>query len=643
MKWPIKSAIVFLFLQGMQFGNPIGASPELIDSLRNQLPYMASDTHKVWMLRDIAYYYLSEKPDSAIIFARRGYNLARNLNFTQGQIWNLYQEGLAYELLSSLDTALKIYHRAIDLSVESGDDLSRAKLYNILGVAHYYDGNYTDAIHYYSLGFVLSDSISYTEGKGHSLNNMGVIYRKQRRFDKALEIYQRSLDLKQNERDTQGMIISFYNIGLSHSYLGDHNKSLDYFLLAEEMAESVSQLGWDKSHIEIGLGVAHFNLENFEDAKIHLENGIAKSSNPGSPEYISAKAYLGAILIREGEREKGIEQLENSWEMAAKSGHRVLQRDVLKQRALAAEIVGMPQIVTESWKKFADLNEEINSEAQSWAIEEMKARFELQDKEITIALQNLELEREKARKNLYMISGFSLLFLFAISVAFIYSFWRKREQLKLAVAQREDALSKNEILFREMHHRTKNNLQLLNSLLSLQERKSSDQKVREALQSSKDSVGAISLLHRRLYQNENFRAVAMKPYLHDLAEYFRGAFGLEDREIHLYCECDDIQIDTDHAIPLGLIINELVTNSIKHAFGSTGKGAINISLKRASEDKLLLCVCDNGSAQEAKKNGSGGTGTELLKIFSQRYNARLEESDNRPGKRTEFEMSIKEI
>lgn len=351
------SLCILTFLLAAIPANFSHATPKIIDSLNATLPYLASDTHKVWVLRDIAYYYQSENPDSALHFARRGNTLARNLNFYPGRIWNLYQEGLAYELLNQVDTAVKIYHRALELTRESHDDQSRAKLYNVLGVAHYFDGDYTEAIHYYSMGFLLADSISYEEGKAHALNNLGVIYRKQRRFDKALETYKRSLDLKMSERDTAGMIISYYNIGLSHSYLNDYEKSLEYFKIANEMARANIDLGWDRSHIKIGLGVAYFNLGDFEAAKIQLRDGIRESSVKTSSEYISARAYLGAILTAEGDFKEGMQLVENAWQMAAQSGHRVLLRDVLKQRALSAERAGKPEVATESWKLFTELNE----------------------------------------------------------------------------------------------------------------------------------------------------------------------------------------------------------------------------------------------------------------------------------------------
>ncbi len=641
MSWLTKF-ISFLLICLLSFPTSNAFSNEkVIDSLQAHLPYMASDTQKVWMLRDIAYYLNSSYPDSAIIFAERGYRLARALNFTSGQIWNLYQKGLGYELSGNFEEAVKVYHRALDLAHESGDDLSRAKFYNILGVAHYFEGGFTEAIDYYSRGFALSDSVRYAEGKAHALNNLGVIYRKQRRFDRALDIYEKSLSLKKMERDTHGMIISYYNIGLSHSYLGDYEKSLQNLLMAQELSMSVGQMRWDENHIDVAIGIAHYNLGNLEWAEIHLTQAIEKLEVSANSEYISALVHLGAIEMENGLTTEGASRIEKAYDLALNLGHPVVLRDVLKERAQAAETIGHMDRAVESWKDYNDLNEELQSEAQNWAMEEMQARFELKDKEMTIALQQLDLERERAEKNLYLISGIFALLLFTVSLVFIIYSWKQRKQLEMEMALKEEALQNNELLFREMHHRTKNNLQLLSSLLSLRERNSKIPDVQQALQSSKDSVGAISLLHHRLYQKGDYRSVDFKPYLNDLTNYFIGAFGLKERNIDLKCKCDDLQLDTDTAIPLGLIINELVTNSIKHAFDERGEGEIGIDLKLTGNQTLKLIVRDNGNGMVDHSAENNGTGNNLLRIFSEKFGARLSYKPLPQGTAVEFEMPYK--
>src|SRR5690606_17724362 len=190
-----------------------------IKQLKHDLQYAESDTSKVWMLRDLAYYYQTSDPDSAIHYARRGIRLATMLDFPSGQIWCLYQEGRAYGTKNQLDSSFAIFDEAIRLAEESDDALSQAKLLNAVGVSHYLSGDFHDAVRYYNQGFLLSDSLAYQEGKSYALNNMAVIYRLQRRYDQALDLYQKSLDIKMVERDTVGIISSLYNKGLAFSYL----------------------------------------------------------------------------------------------------------------------------------------------------------------------------------------------------------------------------------------------------------------------------------------------------------------------------------------------------------------------------------------------------------------------------------------
>src|SRR5690554_5395538 len=115
-----------------------------IQRLTYELANAESDTSKVWMLRDLAYYYQTSNPDSAIHYAQRGVKLAEHLDFFSGQIWCLYQKGLAYETKNQLDSTFAIYETAIHLAETAEDAFSKAKLLNAIGVAHYFSGNFHD-------------------------------------------------------------------------------------------------------------------------------------------------------------------------------------------------------------------------------------------------------------------------------------------------------------------------------------------------------------------------------------------------------------------------------------------------------------------------------------------------------------------
>lgn len=614
-----------------------------LGKLKCQLVEAEPDTSKVWLLRDLAYHYQRVDPDSAIHYAAQGMELAERLGFPSGQIWCRYQQGIAFETKNRLDSALIIYNGAIRVAEESGDKLSKAKLLNTIGVAHYYGGNFHDAVLYYERGFRLSDSLAYREGMSYALNNMAVIYRLQRRYEQALNLYRKSLQIKTAEKDTAGIIASYYNKGLAFSYLDRHEESLTALTEAARLAEQYEGMVSDAPNITIGLGVAHYNLGNIAESRKHLEAGAAL--HPDQPhEKIWAMAYLGSIDAIQGRFQRGMSSLEEAYNLAAASGRNELLRTVLKERAKVAERMGDHRLALESWKEYSTLSDSLGKESSRWAMEEMQARFELLDKEQTISLQALQLEKETNQRKWYAISGILLLIGFMATALFLREMLRQRKQLVTEIAQKEEALEENNLLLREVHHRTKNNLQLLDSLLSLYGRTAGDDAdaAKAALESSRDSVGAIGLLHRQLYQTKTVTDVSFLPYIRDLCASFQTAYSLAERNIRLRFHCDDLRLDIDKAIPLGLVINEMVTNAIKHGFYQGSGGDIDLRVTM-NEQHLHIEVEDNGVGIIQSKKRENGTGKKLIGIFSRKFEADAEFVETGGGTLASFRIPLSKV
>lgn len=613
---------------------------EEIPRLRHELQYAALDTSKVWMFRDLAYYYQSVDPDSAIHYAQRGTALAELLDFPSGQIWCLYQEGRAYGNKNQLDSSFAIYDEAIRIAEESDDALSQAKLLNAVGVSHYLSGNFHDAVLYYNQGFLLSDSLGYQEGESYALNNMAVIYRIQRRYDQALDLYGKSLDIKKAERDTVGIISGLYNKGLAFSYLDRHEESLAALQDSKALADAYSGPVADTPSIAIGIGVAHYNLGNISESRKHLEAGI-KWSETLTPEKISAMTYLGSVDVMQGRTQQGLARIEEAYQMTVHSGRKELLRTVLKERANAAERANNHLLANESWKAYSVISDSLNNESNRWAMEEMQARFELLDKENTISIQQFQLEKEAIQRVWYLLSGCLLVGGLITVGFFLRKILKQRKQLAREVTKKEEALNENDLLLQEMHHRTKNNLQLLNSILSLHSRNINNEVARSALQSSRDSVGAIGVLHHQLYHAKDFRKIAFQPYIQKLCEYFRTAFSLEERNIHLHFQCDAFQIDIDKAVPMGLVINEMVTNSIKHAFTRRDNGRIELQV-RNGKTNITIEVEDNGIGITSRAETTSGTGRKLIQIFSNKFKADFDYVNKDEGTIAKFSIPVYE-
>jgi PAS domain S-box-containing protein len=165
---------------------------------------------------------------------------------------------------------------------------------------------------------------------------------------------------------------------------------------------------------------------------------------------------------------------------------------------------------------------------------------------------------------------------------------RRRQQAAI-----EQALAEKDTLLKEVYHRVKNNLQVVQSLLSLQSQTLPDGVARGAIDDSVQRVRAMALVHEKLYQSGNLAAVSLPSYIIDLMEQIAEAHGTDRRRVKLHAEIVDVQTGLDNAVPFGLLLTELITNCLKHAFPHGRGGDVRVSLVRQAEGDLLT-VADNG-------------------------------------------------
>jgi len=166
---------------------------------------------------------------------------------------------------------------------------------------------------------------------------------------------------------------------------------------------------------------------------------------------------------------------------------------------------------------------------------------------------------------------------------------------KKAEERLKASLKEKEVLLREIHHRVKNNLQIITSLLKLQSQHIEDKRYVEMCKDSQDRIRSMSLIHEMLYQSKHLSKINFKEYIRTLTNYlFRSCWPSPHRKIALKIESENVYLAIDNAIPCGLIINELVSNSLKHAFPDGKEGQIKIGLRSINEEDVELVVSDDG-------------------------------------------------
>jgi PAS domain S-box-containing protein len=195
---------------------------------------------------------------------------------------------------------------------------------------------------------------------------------------------------------------------------------------------------------------------------------------------------------------------------------------------------------------------------------------------------------------------------------------------------RQGELSRNlkerEVLLQEIHHRVKNNLQVISSLINMQVRKLEHGSSRDALEQCQTRVLAIALIHEKLYQSKDYSEVHFAEYARSLAASVFHALGVSETQVTLELAIDDVPLGVDRAIPCGLLLNELITNALKHAFPGGRAGAVRVALARVAGDRLRLVVSDNGvglpSGVDVQRTAS--LGLQLVTTLAEQLDAQLE-------------------
>ncbi len=198
----------------------------------------------------------------------------------------------------------------------------------------------------------------------------------------------------------------------------------------------------------------------------------------------------------------------------------------------------------------------------------------------------------------FLVFSFALAQRFARSYHMVETLQMEAQEQKTVIEQKnrtiQESLEEKESLLREIHHQVKNNLQVISSLLNMQSRETDDKKMQEVIQEGQSRVKAMSLIHQKLYQTDNISEIDLQDYIQNLVDQLATVYKRKDLEVTNEINAHEVKLDIDTAIPVGLILNELVSNAYKYAFDGVEKGSIKIELDRVNDGELQLHVEDSG-------------------------------------------------
>jgi two-component system, sensor histidine kinase PdtaS len=373
----------------------------------------------------------------------------------------------------------------------------------------------------------------------------------------------------------------------------------------------------------MNLGNALSEIGNTEEALAVMRSALAvmpigEDDNSRS----GVLSNLGRLFGELGRADSSLYYLRAALDLAERSSTMAIIANTHSYLGYEFERLGMLDSALYHHKRWYALNDSMFNSERSAQIAEMQEKYDSGRKDMLLAESKAQLERRSL--TIKAIAAGAVLLLVAALFAFRAYRVKRRGEAELANKNAiiEEQLKEKELLLREIHHRVKNNLQTVSSLLSIQGRGIADPTAKQAVNDSRLRVKSMALIHQDLYRDGDLTGVQMKEYVEKLATSLISSYDRSDG-VQLHVAIEDISLDVDTAVPLGLILNELITNALKYAWPDAREGTLAIEMA-VSGDALRISVRDNGIGYDPNADRSAestGFGLGMIKTFASKLKA----------------------
>ncbi|HEX5172416.1 MAG TPA: tetratricopeptide repeat protein [Cyclobacteriaceae bacterium] len=508
---------------------------------------------------------------------------------------NLNDLGMVFYRIGALDSSLYYYDRARSMYEQINNPKQLAIVRLNLAMIYKDKGVYEKALKF-ALNAAAELNVSGSpQAQGSCLNTIALIYTRLKAFDSALEFHRKALAVRIKINNEKAVAQSYNNL----ANLFKETRVLDsaqYYY--EKSLQLKRQLGdWTAMASTLNnLGEIFFARNDLRTAEEYYRQSLAikkeQSNNVGEvitlnnlaqlaltkKEYALAQEYLNESA-RKAERLGLLEELKTNYEF-----------QVHLQKATKN-----PTKALEYAEKLIAVKDSLLTKEMAESFAELKQSYDIvtREQEISLLEQDNALQQANLKASGAWIKGLLIAaILFTIVLVLVFRLFQMEQKNKRRV----------ETLLQELHHRVKNNLQLLSSILGLQSQELTDQNALKAVKSSEGRINAMALIHRRLYAGDQNRTINIKTYTSELTTYLVHAYGYYGKDLKLNLSLEDIQVDVDKAIPLGLIINELISNAFKYAYIDHPVPELSIGICLRHNNELHINVKDNGNGYNAKKD-----------------------------------------
>lgn len=500
---------------------------------------------------------------------------------------------------SDIDTALLLAKQSLQIAKELNDKTIEARAWEEISHNERKLGNNDKSFNASFQALKIYESLEQLDKRAATYTQLANNYINDKDYDIAISYLKKSHIYYVSSRDSIRHALTLLNLGEAYrlnNYLDSAEISFKETLRLNKRLNNNTLQGFSQGN----LGMVYNAQDYLNLAKTHLKEAVSILKKLGDSYAASVYlAELGDVHQKENQAKAAEENYLEALTMAQEAGLKEQIRDFSEKLTLFYENQGNYTKALAYQKLFQVYQDSLVNKANIQEIERLKAGYEIDKRESEIGL--LTQANTSQKYFLWALGGG----IFA-TLAFLWVLHKGNRRIKkanttLAVQKAEISEREQEkaLLLRELNHRVKNNLQMIASLLNLQSHELQGHPAKAALEEGKDRVEALSLVHRKLYQEGAETRIGLKEYLEELV---LGLFHGYHADFEPQLEVADVDVSVDTAIPLALIVNELVVNALKYAFTGIKKPALLVSLKK-TEDRLVLDVRDNGQGFAVKKAG----------------------------------------
>jgi two-component sensor histidine kinase len=488
-----------------------------------------------------------------------------------------------------------------------------------------------------------------------SYNIQSRLYFQIQEYDKAISQLKSEINLlyKNPKRDSLIIPSAYNDLGYYYHLKKDYNNALSYYKKAIQIAtkslKTTNPFSYKNIFLSSQSNIASLYLDRNEYEKtisIINEDILPKIEDENTPIYVQSYLALGEAYLKTNNLSK-VQKIIADLEQICCFNDTDLKIKLLELQSSYYERKEDFKASLKHTTRIKRLKDSLLSVQNLNLLKSTELNYFIENKEKEVATKNQIIE-EKEKTNLIIII-IGLIALLTTGFFALQNNRRKRleiEKMNTSISKKNEeikiSLHEKELLLKEIHHRVKNNLQIISGILTLQNNSISDEKAKQILVDSQDRIQTIALLHKTMYQNENFNMVGFKSYINELITYIKQTNNSSNKKITIHQKIEDIQFNIETAIPLSLIINEIITNCYKHAFENKTEGEISISIKKQTKGFIELTIEDNGIGLPKNFNiheNTKSVGFDLILGLCQQIDSEIEITSN---KGTKITLQIKE-